>query len=272
VDDVIGAEVAESPSADVQPTESTPPGAQAGANGQPNAQPVVKDPPFHQHPRFQQLIGENRSLKGELAKLQQTVAGLERTASQPARTEEQRQVRAEAIKQLKELFAEDEELRDLLAIRKEFPNIKQGYQGVTELANAQQQQQVRQAISHINQLADKANLDKSPKFRERLTRLVAAEARTIADGAQRVDRGDFAVFDEAFKSVQDEFLGQLKREAAGSVLQTKNAVQGLPPRSGAGGTAGREAAPTLKPGEDPKAFRRSMFARGRAALAESTEG
>lgn len=236
-----GAAVADSPAADV-PTADTPPGAQSGVTGQPS---VAKDPPFHQHPRFQQLIGENRSLKGELATLKQTVDGLQRTASQPARTEEQRQARTEAIKALKELMAEDPELAEVLSMRKEFPQLKQGYQGVGQIAKAQQDAATRQGRAQITTLAEQAGLSTDAKYVGRIERLIAAEIFEDKDALERYQGGDLSVINEKFKLVTDEFLGQTRRAAQTTVIDTKNKTRQLPPVS-RGGAPGADAPPTLK--------------------------
>lgn len=267
-----GAAVADSPAADV-PTADTPPGAQSGVNGQPNA---VKDPPFHQHPRFQQIIGENRSLKGELATLKQTVEGLQRTASQPARTEEQRQARSEAIKALKELMSEDEELAELLSIRKEFPQLKQGYQGVGQIAKAQQDAATRQGRAQITSLAEKAGLSTDPKYVGRIERLIAAEIYEDKDALERYQGGDLSVIEEKFKAVNDEFFGQTRRQAQTTVLDTKNKTRQLPPVS-RGGAPGADAPPTLKPEDrgNPdkvRAYERSLGEQAKATLRRLVPG
>lgn len=272
MDDLIGAAEADSPSADVQPTDTPNAGAQNGANGQAKAAPAPKDPPFHQHPRFQQLIGENRSLKGEVTTLRQAVEDLKRTATQPARTPEQREERAQALRVLKELQSEDPEYQELQQIRKEWAQIKQGYEGIGQVALSQQRAQVAQARSHISNLAKEAGLPGNEQYLNRLTRFIVAELRVNPEHVARFENGDLSVVTDAFQAVHKDFLGSVKREAATNVLNAKNNLQRLPPRPGAGGAAGKEAPMTLKPGDDPRAFRRQMFAKGREVLAEGAEG
>lgn len=255
--------VAESPTADV-PTADTSAGTQNTGNGQPNVAPPVKEAPFHQHPRFQQLIGENRSLKGELGQLKQALDELKRTASQPARSVEDREQRSAAIKALKELMAEDPELAELMAIRKEFPSIKQGVQGVGEVARAQQDMQLRTARSHIEQLAKDAGLPSDPKFTKYVSQMVALATKDIDGGESRFERGDLSVLDEAFKNIEG-FLSQVKRDAATTTLQTKAKTKQLPPVP-RGGAPGQDALPKLKPGEE-RAYREQLHSSASNRLA-----
>lgn len=274
MDDTLGVEAADSPSASESATDTSA-GTQNTGTGQPIAQPGANRP-FHEHPRFQQLIGENRSLKGELAGLKQTVEGLQRTASQPARTEEQRQARSEAIKALKELMSEDEELAELLSIRKEFPQLKQGYQGVGQIAKAQQDAATRQGRAQITSLAEQAGLSTDPKYVGRIERLIAAEIYEDKDALERYQSGDLSVIEEKFKAVNDEFFGQTRRQAQTTVLDTKNKTRQLPPVS-RGGAPGADAPPTLKPEDrgNPdkvRAYERSLGEQAKATLRRLVPG
>lgn len=260
-----GVATAESPAAADVSAATPPAGAQNTGTTQP---PAAKEPPFHQHPRFQQLIGENRNLKGELAEMRSIVDGLKRTAEAPARTADERAQRGEAIKALKDLMTEDPELAELLSIRKEFPQLKQGYQGVQQLSQAQQQAQQRQTFTHIEQLAKSADLPTDKAFLSRLFRLVVSEAQSIPEGEQRYMQGDMSLFDEAFEAVKTGFLGQVRREAAAPVLNAKLKTQRLPPVS-RGGPAGAEAPPKLVEGKE-REFERGMHQRAAALLGRLT--
>ena len=118
------ADLGEAAAAGAPPTGTDP---APTAEGQPPA--PEPQPPFHQHPRFQQLIGENRTLKAAVQNLTQQVQGIQSKAAQQGGqlSPEDRFKYQQAAGALKQLLAEDPELKSLLDIAKQAPKLLQGY-------------------------------------------------------------------------------------------------------------------------------------------------
>ena len=232
------ADLGEAAAAGAPPTGADP---APTAEGQPPA--PEPQPPFHQHPRFQQLIGENRTLRATVQTLGQRLQSIETKAAQQGGqlSPEDRFKYQQAAGALKQLLAEDPELKSLLDIAKQAPKLLQGYEGVEHLTAAQQATQHRAASDHIKQLAQAAGMSQDPKFLQHLVPMVARAARGLPDADHRYDSGDFTVLDEAFESVKPYFQ---QRQAARNLLDTKHNVQRLP-LPAKGGAPGHAAMPQI---------------------------
>lgn len=260
-----GVASAESPPAESAGTPS------AGTLNAAPAQPTEQQIPYA---RFQQIVRENQGFRQndaqrqqEVAQLRQELQKLQQQAAGPARTADERQQRTEAIKALKELMGEDDELKDLPAMRKELLQLKQGYQGVQQITQAQQQAQQRQAFTHIEQLAKSASLPTDKANLTRLVRLVAQEAQSIPDAEQRYAQGDLSLFDDAFKAINEGFLGQFRRDAVAPVITAKNRTRQLPPASTRGGPPGAAAPLKLVEGKE-REYQRAIHQGADARLRE----
>lgn len=273
-----GVDVAESPAAPASPS-ATPPAA-------PNAGVPPADPeasvPFHRHPRWierQRQFEELRSGVGQrdqtIAQLQRQVQELQRTASGPARSAEESFQRQQAQQALEDLVKDHPTLAPLIQLAKVAPQLVQGYQGVSEVARAQQDMQIRAARSHIADLAKTAGLVTDDKSLKYITRMVAMAAGELENGSDRFEQGDLSVLDEAWKEIEG-FLGQFKRTATATVLDAKNKTAKLPPRPTGGGPA-EDAPPELK-AEDRgdtvkvRAYERSLGEQAKRLLAQKLRG
>lgn len=242
VSDATGQSTVQAP---IQPVEPAPP----------------KEPPFHQHPRFQQLIRDGQMSKQTIAQLQQQVeqyqqkfAELERKANQGRTSPEEDEQLRLAGSALERILMSNPELLDrLLSAHPKFKTLSENADkllattGQTEqMQQAQSQALMRQATGHIHTLAKEAGLPQDPAYLQRLVRLVAAEAQAIEGGNQRFSQGDLSVLDEGFKALQSNFLAHTQRAGTAGLLQTKSRTQSLPPAP-RGGAAGPPGLPRFDP-------------------------
>lgn len=244
------------------PTVSDPgadPSAQAPV--QPAAPPVAPEPPFHQHPRFQQLIREGQVSRQTIQQLQQQLeanqakfAELERKQNQGRTTPEEDEQLRQAGTALERIIMSNPEMLDrLLSAHPKFKTLSENADkllastGQTEqMQQAQSQALMRQATGHIHTLAKEAGLPQTPEYLQRLVRLVAAEAQAIEGGNQRFSQGDLSVLDDGFKALQSNFLAHTQRAGTAGLLQTKSRTQSLPPAP-RGGAAGPPGLPKFDP-------------------------
>lgn len=235
---------------------------------QPPAEPQV---PFHQHPRFQQLIREGQLSRQTIATLQQQLreeserrTALEKkfTAGQstPEEAEELRKA-AGALERI--LMGNPEALERILLAHPKFKALAENADklmattgGVEQIQQAQSQALYRQAQSHIHEMAKSAGLPSEPKYLSRLVRAVAAEAQSLPDGNARFAAGDLSVLDEAFKALQTDFLATTQRAGTAQLLQTKSRTQSLPPAP-RGSAAGPPGLPKFDPNQ-PNALGKHM--------------
>jgi hypothetical protein len=264
----------------VDPTsQATTPPAQ-----QPPAEPQV---PFHQHPRFQQLIREGQMSRQTIQTLQQQyeqsqakLAELERKQNQGRTSPEEDEQLRQAGTALERIIMSNPEMLDrLLSAHPQFKAWKDNADKLLattdqtqQMAQAQGQALMRQAQGHIHGLAKEAGLPQDPGYLQRLVRLVAAEAQQLEGGNQRFSQGDLSVLDEAFKALQQNFLAHSQRAGTAGLLQTKSRTQSLPPTS-RGGAAGPPGLPKFDP-TAPNAVRNRMGELSKAAaamLAEDTK-
>ena len=241
----------------------------ATENGQPTAQAPVQpaqpaapaEPPFHQHPRWKELIRDRQMSRQTIAQMQQQLeqqqaksAELERKQNQGRTSPEEDEQLRQAGTALERIIMSNPEMLDrLLSAHPQFKAWKDNADkllattGQTEqMAQAQSQALMRQATSHIHALAKDANLPQDPAYLQRLVRLVAAEAQAIEGGSQRYSQGDLSVLDEGFKALQSNFLAHTQRAGTAGLLQTKHATRGLPPAP-RGGAAGPPGLPKFDP-------------------------
>lgn len=228
----------------VDPSQATTPPAQ-----QPPAEPQV---PFHQHPRFQQLIREGQMSRQTIATLQQQyeqaqakLAELEKKATQGTSTPEEEEELRKAGGALERILMRNPEALDRIlsqhpkfkALAENADKLLASQTGVTQMQQAQSQALMRSATSHIHSLAKEAGLPQDAGYLQRLVRLVAAEAQQIEQGNARFSQGDLSVLDEAFKALQSNFLAHTQRAGTAALLDTKQRTTSLPPAS-RGGAAG----------------------------------
>lgn len=256
-----GAESA-SPAAAPAPAgaENTEQGPQAG-------QQPEKLPPFHQHPRWQQMLGENRQLKAAVTQLAQQMQSLQQRAqTQGTVSPEDRAAYQQAAHALKQIFETDPELKVLMDVMKNGQQLLGATSTMQSLRESQLRALERQGVSQIQQLADTDGLPKDEKFRASLVKLVEAEALSLPQAKERFAQGDPSVIDEAFANVKASFLAHLKREGQQQLLDTKSRTRQLPPAP-RGGPAGPPGVPKLDP-QNPRAFESALHKAATAMLNE----
>jgi len=252
---------AESSSApQVTPAQQTPNGGAQTAEQTGQGQ---QQPPFHLHPRWQQLQREQREsrttmqqLTQENQRLQQQMQALQKTATGPAYTQEQRDERQRARQIIQELQNEDPEyarrqqqIDQMLAA---MPHLLRGYQGVNALTQAQQEGNVRAGRQTIAELAKKA-LPDNPKAADRVEDLVTGHLTRDPALFERFRAGDASAIKEAFDAVDADFLSHLRRQANAQVATAKQQTRNLPPRPG-GGLPTEAAPPKLEEGKEREYF------------------
>lgn len=248
----------------VEVEAGSPPAPDQGAPSQATTPPVPQpapEPPFHQHPRFQELIRDRQMSRQTIANMQQQLeqqqtkfAELERKQNQGRTSPEEDEQLRQAGTALERIIMSNPEMLDrLLSAHPKFKTLSENADkllattGQTEqMQQAQSQALMRQATGHIHTLAKDANLPQTPEYLQRLVRLVAAEAQAIEGGNQRFAQGDLSVLDEGFKALQSNFLAHTQRAGTAGLLTTKNATRGLPPAP-RGGAAGPPGLPKFDP-------------------------
>lgn len=273
--DFVDASAAPSPAPASSPAPVVPAPSSGPAPSTPGTAPAPPPtaplPPFHTHPRFRELVTENRTMKGTIQELQTRLTQLESTATATGTlTAEERQQYTEAATALKRIFAMDPDLKMLLESRDYLPRLAEGYQSVQQLTAAQARNQQTAAKSHIARLAQEEGLPTDPKWVAHLVRLVAGAAMGLPDGDQRYDQGDLSVLDEAFTAVKGDFITALRQAGAASLTQSKGKVKTLPPAP-RGTSAGEPAPLKVEPGK-AREFARGMHQRGLSLLKERLSG
>ena len=229
--------------------------------------------PFHKHPRFQELIAQNRDFKtqnGQLTQqvqqLTQAVQQMQRNApSQGAPPNEEYVKAADALLKIMEV---NPRLKALLGLADAAPKLNEGYQSVQQLQQAQTTALLRSGRSEISSLATKAGLPSSDEDIDLLEEMVAGVIRRTPGAEERFRQGDLSTIGDAFKKISEGFVANLRRPAAQNVIDTKNKVRNLPPAP-RGGLPGGAAPPKLEPGGERK-FEQSMHQRAMDMLANLT--
>ena len=243
--------------------------ADSSAGTQITDQVAGKEPPFHLHPRWQELQGQSRQLKEQNATLTQQAAQLQERL---ARLEEAARPKGEAPSQeyidaaaaLMKVMEANPKLKTLLSLSDAAPHLMRGYQGVQELTQAQQAGLFRQARAQVKELATKEGLPSDEDSLNLLEEMVAGMIRRDRDAHKKFLDGDVSVIGDVFDKIQKGFLSTLRREASVNLTTTKNNVKRLPPVS-RGGAAGPEAPPKLEPGKE-REFEKSLMKQGSAML------
>lgn len=270
MDDVVeGATGTESPA--VTTGTDTSAGTQ-NTGSQVNGQQITEKPaPFHLHPRWQQMVQRQRTSDATIQQMTQRLARFEQAGQQQnGRTVDPD--RQEAIKALRELFADDPDLRQLLDAGKLRQAVQQLQQTTQGLQGAHTKSMVQTVRSEINTLAKGASLPTSDKALRAYEELIASEIRESPELLDRLRQGDLTAVREAFANVQAS-VGEFRRSDAVTTTAAKNATRALPPRSSGGTPAPPGQAPlTMKPGQDPRDFRREMHKSAREGLRALLEG
>lgn len=209
--------------------------------------------PFHEHPRWKELIEQRNQFQGELQKMQSRLADYE--------------TRAKEASQPKELTSEQKMLERLKTIDPEFAKYNESV--LSKLSKVEQLEQQWQADKQAaerqtvqNQLANLHEQNKVPaEYRDMYRDLI--KARAAETGAKTSDLPGL------FKSVHDSFskiLDTVKRSERQSYVAGKKQDSGIPssqPRP----TSPARATPAAKEfSKDPDAARNEVVSRTMQAL------
>ena len=264
--EIVDAAVATDSSA-VEPSATPQPAAQDGVQAE------TKLPPFHEHPRFQELIAQNREFKAQNSQLSQQVQQLTQSVQQMQRNAPQNgtppnEEYVKAAEALLKIMEVNPRLKAMLGLADAAPQLMQGYQGVQQLTQAQTTALLRSGRQEITTLATKAGLPASDEHVDLLEEMVAGVIRRTPGAEERFRQGDLTTVQEAFKKITEGFVAELRRPASASLAQTKAKVQGLPPAP-RGGLPGSAAPAKLEPGKE-RAYEQSLHQRAMDMLSNLT--
>jgi len=240
---------------DVSTGESSPPpegqGAPASttatATTPPQDQGPAKEPPFHTHPRWQQMMHHNRGLPGQVSQLTQELERLKQAQQQaPAgrMTPEQQFELQQAGAALENLIRQHPKLAWILDERA--PKILDSGDRLESLSKAQFNALTRQGRNTLGDLFKADNLP--PETHTELEDLIAAKLKMNPERLQRYMAGDIDVVREVYTELKP-FVEALRRTATTTTLEAKGRVSRLPPRP-VGGGPGQPALPKLQPGKE----------------------
>lgn len=271
----------DAPVADVQADSSpapdaaqpTPAGAQntdqAAQNGDQQAQQQAKPEQTIPYARFREVIGKNQQLTQAVAQLQGRIQQMEALQQQAQRqgglTQQQQQDYQTAAQALKDILANDPELKTLLDVVKNGQALMGTQQTVASMREAQLRTMERQGVNRILELADQEALPKDTEFRQGFIKYVESLALSIPQAKERFAAGDLTLLDEAFEKAKP-LLAQLKREGQTQLLNTKDKTRQLPPAP-RGSAAGPAGLPKLDP-NNPRAFESALHKAATALLNE----
>ena len=227
---------------DAQQADPSPatPAAQAdpSAGTQNTAQPAAAEVPFHQHPRWQQMMQERNADRQLITQLRQQADQFQKwqqaqqQSGQPQPTDEQRAALA-ALRQLQSLDPESAKQQQRI------DQLERALQGVVQ---HQQQVLTSQGKAQLSQMAADANLPTDPKSLAIVENAVTVYLADNPEAVARFRNHDLSVIKDAFNEFNTGFLGKLRREPLAQVAETKTAAQALP-RPLRTGSAPGQAAP-----------------------------
>ena len=200
-------------------------------------------PPFHEHPRFQELIGENRQLKAAYGELARRIEALQKARPSDQPPSEYVEA-AEAL--LSKVLPAHPKLRALLDLADRAPALTQSVESLT----ASQRNGLLQAgRSQIASLAQAAKLPADETSLHLIEEMIAGTIRRMKQGEARFLQGDLSIIKEAFNEVESKFLAPFRREGAAQLATTKRKTGNLPPAP-RGGLPGTDGPLKLEPGKE----------------------
>jgi len=225
------------------PTVTEPAAAPSQATTQPaqNGDQNGDNVPFHQHPRWKQVMGELqqlRPLRTEYQRLQQELQQLragQQQVGQRQPTPEQQQ----ALQALRELQALDPESSKLQQRIDQLERTLQGFE--------QRQQTVltTQGMNQLGEMARESGLPTDPKSLRVIENAVTVYLADNPEAVQRFRNHDLSVIKDAFKEFNDNFLGKMRRESVARVAETKQAAAAIPTPAKNGAPPGPSAPPKV---------------------------
>lgn len=202
--------------------------------------------PFHKHPRFTELIDQNRTYKSELDQYKGALEMMQRELqasrqAPKAESKPQESKHKQLIEQLKAVNPEfaafqEEMLQNLEEAKKESALAKEVQK---RLENYEQREFQTSAVSKLNSLYEQNNVPET--LRKRYDREVRALAYETESQGKKLGLQDV---EKLFKSVHDEytpFIESLKRETLKGYVQSKKGDS-----APAGATGGAAFTPGVK--------------------------
>jgi hypothetical protein len=222
--------------------ESSPatPDPAAAPTSQATTQPAPGDQngnvPFHEHPRWQQLMRERAQERQELAQLRAAAQRWQQSQQQGS----QRQPTAEeqqALQALRQLQAMDPESA------KQQQRIDQLERALQSVQQYQQTALTTQGRGQLQQMASDAGLPTDAKSLAIIENAVTVFLADNPEAVQRFRNADLSVLKDAFSEFDKTFVSKLRREQQVATSQTKlNMTRTVPPRQ-TGGASGPAAPP-----------------------------
>lgn len=224
-------------------TPAEPASPSAGTlNAEPTDGAADQQPPFHEHPRFQQLIGENRQLKAAVSELNRRLQGLEKPKTDSAPPEY-----VEAAEALLKILPANPKLKALLDLADRAPSL---LENVDTLNQGRVNGLLLQSRATLKGLAEDAKLPADPDSLALLEEMIVGAIRRIDGGEARFLRGDPDVIREAFEYAEKRLLSQLRQGGAAALVSTKQKTKNLPPAPRGAGLPGQEPPAKLEPGKE----------------------
>lgn len=230
---------AQSGSADLTSTATT----------QPTQGAEAKEPPFHTHPRWQQMMSHNRGLTSQVAQLTQELQALKQAQQQAPNgqmTPQQRFEFQQAGEALENLMRQHPRMARLLDLAEKSQQLLQSSDQVASLSKAQFTALTRQGRGMLSEMFKGDNLP--AEAAQDLEDLIAAKIRMNPERLQRYMTGDIDVVREVYSELKP-FVDALRRTATTSTIEAKGRVAKLPPRP-VGGGPGQPALPKLEAGKE----------------------
>ena len=210
--------------------------------------------PFHQHPRFQELIQQNRTYRGQIEQVGRTVQSLQqelqaiKAERQAAGQTQPSQEEVQAGNALVSLIRQHPELRGLLDAPKQLGNVRQLTERLERMERTQHSGITQSGRKVISDFVTSANLPKDSAGR--LERYVLGHLHDDPDAMARFTSGDVSVIGEVLADLKTSLLDQARRDGTAALGATKNQLlRTVPPRQ-AGSQSGAVAPPKLEPGKE----------------------
>lgn len=256
-------------------TVTTDPGADPSAGTQNTDQPANgqdKLTPFHLHPDWQRMVQKNRTYETQNRELATRLQQLEDVAKRSAPTNGSARdpERVAAAKALRELIAEDPDLKGLLDATKHGEELTLLRGALGQYMQREQQGWVRTGREAISAFATTNKLSEAAG--KRLEGAVLGQIVAEPELLQRARTGDMtAVVKELLDGLDNDVFKTLRRADAAALVETKNAASRLPPRSPAGSPSG-PAAPVKVTVANEQEVRAGMREKLRGLLMSGAEG
>ena len=234
--------------------ESAPQAEPNGAESQaaaPEETPEEKPAPFHEHPRFKEIIDQNRNFKEQLElskgaaeKYQQDLVRLQ---TQMEMLREQSKPKIEPIKD--KFLADLEKIDPAYSKYMETVQMQANKSAALEqrLAQFEQAQFQREAVSYFNKLLDDTKIT-DPMDRKIVERAVKAEVYELESQGKKLSLKDLENITKNFHAEYKASLEAREKVITAKYVQGKTQDKGTP-RGATGGTAVSTGAKKLKAGD-----------------------